>query len=525
MAQKSAIRSRDVYANLLRDTRGLRRDQATARDAWFAAISVDRKEETLFELEMLLKGLACFGNARNHPGKQRQALAVAHDFHEELRIVREALDRAVGLVRALLGERDRAYSFSRYLETVLPEDSERSRLIKDQLTQDTPEEALFLLRNAFAGFVEIADGLLRLGRVSHRLYHALHGTIAREVGRNAYFNPLVALEFRAEFDRIRHPQVLEALSSVESESAHRVVALAFLTLFRALRYCAAIDQYAAEGGSARQAYVVLAALRSDLRALSRFLTQQASTVMADGFERELLSVPRTTLRSNRQAIVGAAGALVALRGALENVGSMLRVEVKKTFENDLPPPDEAVAAEQLAPQLVVGAAQIRAAIHDAIYALCGELRPDQDLPHLVSPDDARRAAGERLRRDVWMFMHILRAFLAKARAATGGTDTWSSFESFQFVREFLSHFRAIGSQLVRRSDYERLGEFMAALDALRDADLLDPARLESALAECDSFFHYLEQLFAQVSRRAELREVSFDKKAAVETLKVYLRAE
>src|SRR5687767_9991192 len=39
---------RDIYANLLRDTRGLRRDQASARDGWFAQLPWDKKEDTLF---------------------------------------------------------------------------------------------------------------------------------------------------------------------------------------------------------------------------------------------------------------------------------------------------------------------------------------------------------------------------------------------------------------------------------------------------------------------------------------------
>ena len=68
---------RDVYANLLRDSRGLRRDQSSARDTWFAQLPWDQKEQTLFELEMLLKGLATFGNPRNHPGPPRATAAVS----------------------------------------------------------------------------------------------------------------------------------------------------------------------------------------------------------------------------------------------------------------------------------------------------------------------------------------------------------------------------------------------------------------------------------------------------------------
>src|SRR6478735_10286084 len=128
---------RDVYANLLRDTRGLRREQSTARDTWFASLPWDKKEDMLFELEMLLKGIACYGNQRNHPGTPQGKTAVAQDFHEHMRVLRDASHRVVALTKTLLGDRERAYTFARYLETVVPEDAARGKLVQEQLAQDT----------------------------------------------------------------------------------------------------------------------------------------------------------------------------------------------------------------------------------------------------------------------------------------------------------------------------------------------------------------------------------------------------
>lgn len=516
--------SRDVYANLLRDTRGLRRDQSGARDAWYAALPWERKEETLFELEMLLKGFACFGNPRNHAGPPRRVPNVAHDFREELRIVRDALAQTVDQVRQLLGEQDRAYAFSQYLESVMPEDSERSRLIRDQLTQDTPQESLFVLRNAFSAFLETAEGLLRVGRVSHRLYYAALGTITREVGRNTYFNPLITLEFRTEFDRIRNPQVLDALHGVNNESGHRVAALTLLTLFRSLRYVQLIDEYAARPETARRAYLILSVFRSDMRALMRFLGRRACDVMADGFERELLGIPAAELRDRYAELGRTASSLVSLRGTLESIANTARIEVRRSFERELPAPEAATSGAELGPQLVVAAASLRATVHHAIGVICAELAPRKGVPALASDEISRRAASNRLRRDVWMFTQILRAFLAKAKATPGDSDRWASYASFHFVREFLEHFRAIGYQLVRLADYEHLDRFMAALDSLRDADLLEAHTMEAAVSECEGFYTYLEELFQAVSQRSELQAVAFDKREAAETLKIYLGA-
>ncbi|MCA9611926.1 MAG: hypothetical protein H6721_04460 [Sandaracinus sp.] len=519
--------ARDVYANLLRDTRGLRREQSKAREGWYERLTWEDKEETLFELEMLLKGLACFANPRNHPGRPNAEPPAAHDYRGELRVLQDVLARALHCVRQLLGERERAFVFTRYLETVLPEDQVRQRLLKDQLAQDTPEESLLVLRNTFTAFHDVAEGLLRLPRVSHRLYDGLVGTVVREIGRNTYFDPLVALEFRPELDRIRHPEVLEVLHTVD-EAAHKVVAVAFLALFRGLRYAALVDVYASDPASVRRAYAILAVFRSDMRALARYLGRHASSNLADAFERELLTVPAHALAGRHEELSHRAGRLFALRGTLEGLANALRVEIRKVYERELPPLDETTFARgqdaELGAQIVLATASLRATLHHAVRALCTELAPSSEPPELASESSARREASERLRRDVWMFLQVLRAFLAKAEAATEDPDRWASHASFHFVREFLEHFRAIGYQLVRASDYSHLDRFLAALDSLRDVDLLDPRRLRGAIDECIAFYGFLDELFRNVSRRAELQGVPFDKKRAAETLKIYLGA-
>ena len=115
----------DPYGELLRDTRGLHK------------LEVDRKEEYLFELEILLKGLGCFANPRNHPGPPRRTAIAAQDYKEPLTMVRDGMAKIVGLSRLLLAEHDKAFVFQRYLETLLPDDGARTKLVKAATTQDS----------------------------------------------------------------------------------------------------------------------------------------------------------------------------------------------------------------------------------------------------------------------------------------------------------------------------------------------------------------------------------------------------
>jgi len=57
---------------------------------------------------------------------------------------------------------------------------------------------------------------------------------------------------------------------------------------------------------------------------------------------------------------------------------------------------------------------------------------------------------------------------------------------------------------------------------LRDADLLDPARLDTCVDESGRFFGFLTELFDAIGRREELAGTSFDRRAAAEALKLYL---
>ena len=58
--------------------------------------------------------------------------------------------------------------FHRYLETVLPEDNARTRLLSQNAQQSTPEESLVTLRHGLTAANEVLDGMLRAPRLPFR---------------------------------------------------------------------------------------------------------------------------------------------------------------------------------------------------------------------------------------------------------------------------------------------------------------------------------------------------------------------
>lgn len=512
----------DAYADLLRDTRGLRREQATAREQWLSSFDGGRREETLFELEVLLKGLACFANPRNHPGPPRRTAIVALDYREALVLARDGMHRIVYLCRQLLGEQERAFVFQRYLEMLLPDDTARSRLLRGAASQDTPEESLFLLRHALTNLLEVSGGITRLPRVPFRLFYAALSVAHREVSQSAFFNPLVALEFRPEFDRITNVRVLELMRQVPGDQARRLVALTFLALFRMLRYVALLEGLVREPRSSGLVYLVLSVLRSDARALTDYLRKQSGQQLAESFERELFKVPAGQVRARYDELMAEAHRLVSIKSTLNGIAANVRLELRRAFEHDFLAPDMAASPDQLRASVATVSMNLRPALQNAVLVLGKALGARLDEHGVFDDTAAKRALSMRLRRDVWMFAQIVRAFGAKARAMPSREDRWSGPSSLQFVREFLSYFEAMGYPLLRAADYPRFDAFIGALSALEETDLLDPVRLERAVGEAERFHVFLTDLFEQIGLRDELRGVPFDRRQAAEALKLYL---
>jgi hypothetical protein len=523
----SSVIGADAYSDLLVRTRGMAREQRQLRDEWFQTLELEGKEELLFELEVLLKATACFANPRNHTGPARERPIVAHDFRDATLIFREGLLRALALIRQLLGPRDRAFVFHRYLETVLPEDKLRTELAREGASQRTPEDSLIALRHSLAGAIEVVEGILRVQRIPFRLFYAVLSMVQREIGQSVFFNPLTALEFRPEFDRIKSGQVLDLIRAVPGEQAHRLVALTFLSLFRMLRYLRLLNRIAVESGSRRRtagrAFLVLSVLRSDARALGDYLRRRSGERLAESFEHDLLSLPAARIRERAASLHAAGHRLLAIKSALEGIAGSLRLETRRAFQHDLPAPDAETGDAALRQALQSSVANLRPALRNSILFLGKALGASLEEGGVFDDQAARRETSDRLRRDVWMFAQIVKAFATKAQHSPAD-DRWSAAHDFQYVKEFLAYFRAMGYPLLRSTDYPRFDAFMNAMERLHETDLLDPARLENAIDECVAFHSFLLQLFEEISKRDVLAGVSFDRRAAAGALRLYLGA-
>jgi hypothetical protein len=293
-----------------------------------------------------------------------------------------------------------------------------------------------------------------------------------------------------------------------------------------LRYLRLLSRIAGELGNHRRhaagrAYLVLSVLRSDARALSDHLRQQAGPLLADCYQRELLDVPARDLKARSRELTSDGLRLVGIKSALEAIAGNLRLEMRRCFQQELGPPSSHHDPAKLRAALQSMIVELRPALRNPILFLGKALGVSLEERGVFDDVAAHRETSERLRRDVWMFAQIVRAFSTKAQHSPSA-DGWSKVYNFEYVREFLAYFRAMGYPLLRSTDYPRFDAFLSAMDALRDTDLVDPIRLQKATLECGQFHGFLTDLFDNISKRDVLVGVPFNRRAAASTLRLYL---
>ena len=466
----------DFFFELMRDSQRVRATQLAERDKWIRGIAVAGREEILFELELLLRGLDRFFNPRNlfadaQPPPDR-------DYRGELKAARDALHRAVHLARRLtVPTQEQALLFRSFLEGSLADDRARARLGAELREQRTPEESLFLLRTGLLAHQGILDHLLQLERAPQALYLDVGRALQHELFASRYFCPPAALEFRAEYDRVASVVLLDALRDQQDERRRKAFALGLLALFRMLRTLRYVP--AAPAVQPRRVLVVLALARSELWALVGYLETDLPRLCASGAEADgVATVGRT--------------AAVALRAGLEQTKAVLLVPATRRDQTDS------------ARDALVTATKI------AIGALAQGLDPTLTGPEVFEDQRTRVAQSARLWRDLWVFHQLT---LTAAQALSQPDASPSAAEP---LRRFAVEFRDVSYQLLRHSDREAFDRFLDLLDGFVDSARGDPARLASPPGQqaeaqvarlrddCRKFAEILRFALETVDRRREL---------------------
>lgn len=515
---------RDYLGELLDGSRWLSAEESGARTGWYNQLPVQDKGPCLFELEMMLKGLICLANPMNQPGKPRRDEIVSmRNFATTAKAAVDICERIGEVGRRLAQGRKEERGFVRYLESVIAQDHAPYQMERSSLSQDRPETNLPVLLSAFESLRDVFTALSGLPHLSHAQFMGAIHLSRQEIHRSVYFDPLAVLEFRREFDQFRCAAVVAAVSKSNSEPGRRVGTLAVLSLMRLLKYAESAERAARDKSPPGVILAWFAVLRSDARALRLFLKRNTAWWLAKGFGAGFERLSPEWLGARYEELSDEFSMLRRLKSLAGSLGDQLNLEMRKTFEVQLPGIDDMVGKETLAAAVAPAVAGLKVFLQTAVVLLASEFNPKVEAAALFSDYVSLAERAERLRQDIWIFQQVLRAFIEKAEGTRGHGDHWSGVNTFGFVKELVRYFRAMGYPLLRYSDYEGFDDFMGLVDRLREGDVLEVQRLSKVVEACRAFSTQLDQTFKAISQREELIDVPFHRKEAVRTLKLLLK--
>ncbi len=462
---------------------------------WRASLKAEARADVLLPLQAVLSGLVAFRHLENHP----LAVSVA-DFRPHLHAVRVAQDWALELIARLRSD---------------PPPERRLQAVERPLGE--PDSSLRMLERSLNDARRVSERLLDLPVVDAGAFQASLDLFLRDLARNAFFHPPEPLEFSNVAELVRPDGLTPELESWRSPAAKTTTMLAFLTLLRAHRFLGIADQQIHDDDGLYRAHVVLAAVRRELRTLTRFLLVQGVETFADELEARLLSLEAHDITSARTEITNASNELKELREAVEALAMTIHAKVRSALDRALPDLHPEQGFAQPAEQMRSGIRDVRATVKTAAKELRDLGRPVLD----PRADRKSERVQKTSHQDIWAFRFILRAFVAKASVASVGGDYWSDAGGLGFISEFVRHFRVFGTRLTRATEYGRRGPLTRAISPLSRPGGIDAESLELAAGECVLFLEHLDEALAEVPRSML---APFDKNKAAAELRGYLSA-
>lgn len=459
---------------------------------WRGSLPAEQRIRVLLPLQAALSGLVAFRHLENHP------LSVpVTDFRPHLHAVRVAQGWALELVAQLRGND-------------APEQGLRS--VGEPLGE--PESSLRRLQRSLTDALRVSERLLELRQVDAGAFQASCDLFLRDLAHNSFFQPPEPLEFSNTQELVRPDSLTPQLQSWKSEAAKMTMMITFLTLLRDHRFLGIADRQIGEKNGLYRAHIVIAAVRRELRTLTRFLLVQGVETFADELEARLLCLDAHDISGARVEITRASSDLKELREAVEVLAMGIHTKVRSTLDGALPElsPEQGYALP--AERMRNGIREVRTTLKDAAKQLRCLARP-------ASTERRSSRTSRRLSQDIWAFRFILQAFLAKASVAPADPNHWMHAGNLAFVGEFVRHFRVFGPQLIQASNYTRGGPLTRALGVLSRREAIDPTSLELAAAECALFLEHLDEALASLPQSVI---APFDKRKAAAELRGYLSA-
>ncbi len=474
-----------------------------ARQRWLENLKLDFKEETLFELEILLKALDRFFNINNLPLANMEQVVTAN-FHEELEIVDEFVDRVIKLLRRLLeASRRDDYQFQQYVEKELLGDYARTRYRQAMLSQHRPEDSLTLLYSTFVNVQIIIRGLMQLKQIPYQLYFNLGSLISREIASNRYFNPMDTICFRPEYDRVGHRRIRRVVLSIRDGDLRKNFSIVVLAFFRLLHYLGFIDSRTDKLDDLRHSLLFFALINSEARHLVEYMEKNLPGCLSGNEDKK-------------------ANEMVTL---CDSLAFQLTMELKKISQTELTGSTKQSDANLLRAAVENSHGIMTNFFQQSIVQLMQLFEPELKGEEIFLSFISRRFQALRLREDLWVFRCLMDKFEEITETTLNGATLSTYMKYLHLQKTYIAYLRRETIPLLRYSDLIEFNRYFDLIDSLDYDDLHLMDRLDKFKMESKFFKIFVETTVSHINNRSEIQDIPLDETACENRLKNFITEE
>jgi len=436
------------------------------------------------ELDVMLRALDRFFNAENLTSSSEDL--TSKNFYDELVAARDVILRILGILEVVIPEsRKNVYWFQKFAETKLLSASRRDALRDSLYRQDSPEKGLYLLYDSFINLKGVISDLIRTGAISYMSFTNIGHMIDKEIRENRFFNPFMK-DPNPVFDHIANDDIREIIKALPSKDIKKVVSVAYIFLFRLLRFLSFVDIDTQRSGPLNSSLVILILLRSEIAMFQAFVEKSLKKIRDPEMEMMLKSLSYQFTMENRRVFlqelkdIHRKKASPHFRGKIENSHGILK---------------------NLAEHSIVQLTQL--------------FRPEMKGEEIFASFVTRLQQSIRLREDIV----ALHRFLGMLEAKETSPREWSRL--FESLRNYMLYFESFTFRLLRHDDYEEFVHFFSEISSAR-RDMAAGAGFRKVMERVRHFKIYLETTLRHIENRSELGGRALDTQRVDDLVAQYL---
>ena len=174
-------------------------------------------------------------------------------------------------VRFINPGREGRFEFEDFMETQMRRDRILDYNISRMVEQLTPTDSISLLLESLNDFRVTIDSLNLPQEREFQLFLTLGRSFGREMKNCRYIDMLMSQRFRLQYDLVDNRSLTVTLRRIPQDAVRRDVAMAFLYLFRFLKYLKLVMADFNRDNPLKQHLVIFSLLHEEMGSLSDFL--------------------------------------------------------------------------------------------------------------------------------------------------------------------------------------------------------------------------------------------------------------